>query len=363
MLFDKAVTDYANSPRHILLDAVSCKVTEEINGVYELELVYPYTGRHIEKIEARSVILAKPNPKSAPQPFRVYKISKERGGLFKIRAGHISYDLSGIPVEWSQLAFGGILQAFAAIKRLSMIDNNFILTAEFEDTSTLWANTATQSVKSALISSNWSIANIFKCEFIFDNLNVTAVKQRGSDKNYKIIYGKNLISAEQENVFSNMYTGVIAYSNAQGLPTRTGIIPVENAPDDFERILVLDLTDRFYASPPNAGDLEKAAKEYISDNKLGEPRVSFSVDFVHEKSDAPEIDLSGEPELGDRVSVIYEKYGIWAGARINKTVFDTMTQRYTEIQIGNYKPNLPDTVYTYGKDIKGLKSDLISRTS
>ena len=58
-----------------LTDAISCLVTEEKNGIYELQMQYPTEGKRFNDLATSQVILAKPNDKSEAQPFRIYKIS------------------------------------------------------------------------------------------------------------------------------------------------------------------------------------------------------------------------------------------------------------------------------------------------
>ena len=53
----------------VLRDAVRCTVTEERNGAFELEMVYPITGQHYSSLALRGMILAKPNPYGEAQYF------------------------------------------------------------------------------------------------------------------------------------------------------------------------------------------------------------------------------------------------------------------------------------------------------
>ena len=76
----------------VLRDAVSCTVTEERNGAFELEMVYPITGQHYSSLALRGLILAKPNPYGEAQYFRIYKISRPINGQVTVNAQHISYD-------------------------------------------------------------------------------------------------------------------------------------------------------------------------------------------------------------------------------------------------------------------------------
>lgn len=99
VLFPSDATTFTTQGLGALTDAISCTVTEERNGVYELEMQYPANGIHAKDISTRSIITAIPSPYRDPQPFRVYQIDTPIDGVVTIYAQHISYDLSGIPVN------------------------------------------------------------------------------------------------------------------------------------------------------------------------------------------------------------------------------------------------------------------------
>ena len=99
ILYRATEKKFDNNGIGILCDCISCDVTEEANGIFELTMKYPMDGIHFEDISDRSIIKAKPDPFRDPQPFRVYSISKPMSGIVTVLAEHISYDLSGIPVS------------------------------------------------------------------------------------------------------------------------------------------------------------------------------------------------------------------------------------------------------------------------
>ena len=100
VLYDSIVT--GTVPEHygigVLKDALSCVITEERNGAYELVLKYPSSGAYADKLVTRAVIKAKPNFTDDAQLFRIYKIGKAIGSSFTVYARHISYDISGFPI-------------------------------------------------------------------------------------------------------------------------------------------------------------------------------------------------------------------------------------------------------------------------
>ena len=75
-----------------LIDATSCKVTEELSGEYELELTYPLTGELFGQLQPGRIIVAKPYRNAATvQPFEIYDESRAIGGQVVFHAQHISY--------------------------------------------------------------------------------------------------------------------------------------------------------------------------------------------------------------------------------------------------------------------------------
>ncbi len=50
-------------------------------------------------MQNRCIILAIPSPYRTAQPFRIYRITKPLNGICTVYAQHISYDLSGVPLN------------------------------------------------------------------------------------------------------------------------------------------------------------------------------------------------------------------------------------------------------------------------
>ena len=99
LLYPSTETEFQNNGLGALSDAISCTVTEERNGMYELEMQYPVSGSHYGEITNRAILFCKPDPYRGPQPFRIYRILKPISGRVTVYAQHISYDLSGVTVS------------------------------------------------------------------------------------------------------------------------------------------------------------------------------------------------------------------------------------------------------------------------
>ena len=147
ILFSKTSTTFTTNGLG-RLDAISCKVIEERNGAYELEMEIAETADHASQIEADSIIVAKPSQADSLQPFRVYKLTKPINGKFTVLARHISYELNvittmpfsvaqsaqacantlaaagfllGVIIEWSLILFGAGLAIFLIIMLIGWI--------------------------------------------------------------------------------------------------------------------------------------------------------------------------------------------------------------------------------------------------
>ena len=98
ILFPEGQKTFNTNGMGRLSDAISCKVTEERNGQYELHMEYPIDGQLIEELRYSRIIYATPADGKSPQPFRIYRITKPLSGVVEIDAEHISYHMSHIPV-------------------------------------------------------------------------------------------------------------------------------------------------------------------------------------------------------------------------------------------------------------------------
>ena len=83
ILFSKTATSYTSNGLG-RLDAISCKVTEERNGMFELEMEIAETASHANEIEMCSIIVAKPSQSGSNQAFRVYRLTKPINGKIKV---------------------------------------------------------------------------------------------------------------------------------------------------------------------------------------------------------------------------------------------------------------------------------------
>lgn len=342
ILYSPTTTSFTTGGIGKLIDAGSCIVTEERNGSYELEMTYPITGHLYDEIKQRSIIFAKPSPAQSEQPFRVYRITKPLNKVVTIYAAHISYDLSGIPVK--NFTSQSVQAALTALTTSSVISNPFTFWSDKTNSGVMEIETPTPC---RTILSN--ILDVYGGEYEFDKYTVKLHSLRGFDNGVSIKYGKNLTDLEQDENCSNVYTGVLPYwtgNDTNGNET-TVSGSVVNAPGtyDFTRILPVDFTSDFEEQPSPA-QLNNAATKYISDNNIGIPEVNLTVSFVNlnQTEEYKNLGIFERVELGDTIKVEFAAMGVSSTARCVKTVYNTLLERYDNVELGEVKKGLADTI-------------------
>lgn len=337
ILYSPTTTSFTTGGIGKLIDAGSCIVTEERNGSYELEMTYPITGHLYDEIKQRSIIFAKPSPAQSEQPFRVYRITKPLNKVVTIYAAHISYDLSGIPVK--NFTSQSVQAALTALTTSSVISNPFTFWSDKTNSGVMEIETPTPC---RTILSN--ILDAYGGEYEFDKYTVKLHSLRGFDNGVSIKYGKNLTDLEQDENCSNVYTGVLPYWTGNDTTVSGSVV---NAPGtyDFTRILPVDFTSDFEEQPSTA-QLDNAATKYISDNNIGIPEVNLTVSFVHlnQTEEYKNLGIFERVELGDTIKVEFAAMGVSSIARCVKTVYNTLLERYDNVELGEVKKGLADTI-------------------
>lgn len=361
ILFPSTATEFNTQGLGVLTDAISCTVTEERNGAFELTMQYPDTGVHFDEITDRCIIYAIPSPYRAPQPFRIYRITRPMDGIIMVYAQHITYDLSGVPLN----PFTAI-NAPDALSKLSLnaaVDSPF---AFWTDKSTIasFAVSTPSSTRSVLGGSSGSILDVYGGEYEWDGFTVRLYGHRGYDNGVVISYGKNLTDIEQDRNISNVATGIYPYwTNAEGALV-TCDPKIVNAPGtyDFTRVVPVDFSNDFEAQPTSA-QLQARAGKYVEDNKIGIPKTSITASFVQLEQfpEYEDLALLEKCDLCDTVTIRYPQLGVEAKAEIVKIETDVLLERYNSVEIGDVRTNIADTIVGQQQEIKQKPSETYLR--
>lgn len=374
ILFAKNETDFTTNGLG-RIDCISCVVIEERNGMYELEMEVPIDGNHVGEIEMQSLIGAVPCEGGDVQAFSVYKIGKPMNGRFKVYGRHLSYRLTDIPCS----PFKVEISPYACAEALSGLKTNALESCPFDfytdvTTAAGYSQLVPASIRQRLGGIEGSILDQFGGEYEWDNWNVHLHKARGRLANTTGItlrYGKNITDLNQEEEISKTVTGIVPFwidPDGNELVTLTQepkVIYSDNADNyPYHMTQVLDLSTNF-ENKPTESQLRITAQQYVRKTGFGVPKVSIQVSFVDlwKSEEYKDIAPLEEVKLCDEITVVFEKLGVNAIAKVVKTTYDVLKERYTQIEVGSIRTTLAQAITDRDADIDSLYIDSIVRMS
>ena len=333
-----------------LSECTSCTVKEERNGAFTLDMTIPQSAKHFSDIAVGGIIKAKAREAGDPQMFRIEKITKPIGGMVTIYANHISYDLN----KTSVLPFTsvGIIPTLQQLKTKMQSGSAFTFTTDISNPSSSFSNKIPQSARALMGGQEGSLLDIFGGEYLFDNTVVSLLAHRGVDNRVTLRYGKNITDLSQEENIASTYTAIQPYARGKDESVVVGdLLTIISSTEP--KILNLDLSDKFQEEEITIAKLATYAQQYATANNVGVPKVSITVSFValwqteEYKSFAPLERVS----LCDTVTVVFEKLGVNAKAKVISTTYDSLRERYTEIEIGDARSTLAGTMNSIAKEM------------
>lgn len=381
ILYENTEYQFTTNGLGRLSDAISCIVTEERNGIYELSMDYPETGIHAADIATDRIIWAKPSVYGTEQPFRIYKVTKPLNKQFKVYAQHISYDLSYA----TTMPCTGV----SASNALSNMATNTASIGRF----TTWSDVSTSAAFDATEPAafrNWlggrqgSILDIYGGEFEWDVFTVKLHASRGRDRGLTLRYGKNITDIKQENDNEYTITGVTPFlidaedkcltlpektlwkSGVSYTPARDKILDMSSLVDE-QTIRETNPTDteaQIETKIINA--MRTAAQAYLDKNITGVPDSNIEVSFLDLGSTEEYKDekaLFTQAGLCDTVSVYYERLGISTTSKIIKTEYNVLVGRFEKLTIGKARTSLASNIVSTQKNAAEIESRVTSRTN
>ena len=351
ILFEPSERDFKSQGLGALSDAISCTVTEERNGAYELEMQYPKGGIHFEEIKDRCIIYAIPSPYRVAQPFRIYRITRPMNGIVIIYAQHISYDLNGVPLN--PFSAGNVSEAMLGLQGNAAVDNPFTF---WTDKATIanFSVTVPSTTRSVLGGQTGSILDAYGGEYEWDGFVVKLHGERGQDNGVVIRYGKNLTDIEQDRNISNVATGIYPYwtGGEDNLVTCSPKVVPAPGTYDFIRVVPVDFSEDFEEAP-TPGQLQERAEGYVIANKIGVPIVKIKASFVQleQSEEYKGLSLLERCDLCDTVTIQFEELGIDVKAEIVQIETDVLLERYNSVEIGDARSNIADTIASQSKEI------------
>lgn len=372
ILYDKDETRFVTNGIGRLSDCTRAVVTEERNGIYELEFDVPITGAHFEEITLRRIVACTHDDKHDIQPFVIYQRSvPDLNGIVTFNAHHISYKLNDIVV--APYTAESVVGALQGISDNSVNANPFTFWTDKTTTGT-YTNDVPRNARNMLGGEENSILDVFGAgDYEFDKFDVKLYQHRGVDSDVEIRYSKNLAGLSEDVDDSESYNAVVPYwtdgETTVLLPERmlvfSGTEPQtayltdhnlvilrteSNEPIEASYLMVdaapMDLSDAFEEKPTTA-QLRAAAIARFENSGAWLPNENLSVDFVQMWQTEEYKDYSAlqRVSLCDTVSVYYPQVGIAkVKQKVIKVEYNVLLDRYDSIELGTPQTSLGQAI-------------------
>ena len=265
------VSDNSNGLGQI--QPLSCVVTEELNGIYELDFTVNVNDRHYADLKNSGLVKVTVGDGSE-QIFRIYKIDEPINMISSVHCQHITYDLSKVVVK--------PFTATGAVNIKNQLVSNMLGSYPFStwtditNTTSTFTNDIPRYFRECLGGYEGSVLDVLRPEYEWDNLTVKLHARRGADNGVRISYGKNLIDYSQEQNNENVYDGVYGYAvvdevtyKADSYYNKTGAT--------YPRILNVDFSSDYESGQvPTAAELLSKATTYAQNNSIEVPSININ---------------------------------------------------------------------------------------
>lgn len=353
ILFESTETNFNNNGLGRLRSCISAVVTEERNGVYELDFEYPVTAEDFNEIQIGRIVGVTHDETGDIQPFDIVSYERPINGIVTFHCTHISYRQSFLTVTGKNIT--SLASAFTLFGN-STPENPF--SYQTDKTSTGYLSSADgipKTVRSMLGGIEGSILDIYGGEYEWDKFNVILHSRRGTDRDFSIRYGVNMVDYNEELDNSSCYMACIPYWT-----DGTNIV-VGNKQDaegstitNRGECVPLDVSDKFDNKPTRAQVNAMGLSVMKSDNPMI-PAQNIHVEFVR----LQDLGYTGfesllQCNLCDTINVVFPDYNTQGRFKIVKTVWDVLSDRYESMELGDLSVTLAEAL--------GIESNPLGRS-
>lgn len=344
ILFEKTEVNFTSNGLGRLADCLSCKVTEERNGIYECEFEYPTTGRLFDEITLGRIILVTHDDSGETEPFDIVSYTKPINGIVTFHAVHVSYRLT------KQVTYDeNVTSLSAALAKLETASGVFSFHTDKSSSAYMAAfDGIPKTIRSLIGGEEGSLLDTYGGELRWNRFMVYLLASRGYSRNFSIRYGVNMVDYTDETDYSASFTACVPYWNgSDGLVIGNRVdsgAPSYSGRTDADDCVPLDLTDKFENQPTTA-ELEAEAAAYMQSAQPHLPSQNISVDFVRlQDMGYEDLDPLLRCNLCDTINVIFPAYNMTGRYKIVKVVYDVLANRYESMELGALKTTLSEAL-------------------
>lgn len=358
------------------IDANKATVTRERNGNYSLYIEYPVGGSLAPLFKQDMRIKADAGVRTKNQTFYISRIVKDSSHVIKIYAKHISHLTETMGIVHGTTVVG---DANAALARWS---ESLVGGVEFRTWSDIetegkasWTVDKFKTAREALGGVEGSILDVWGGEYEFDNTTIRLHKQLGRKTPTVLQYGRNILSAEEDENSESSYTSIYPYASYTPEADEGGrqadpvfvTLPEKIVDSQWvkmyadRRVKIVDFSSKFAEKEtPTLDKLRKMAERYVHDNRIGIPKTSIKVEYVDlaKTLDYADMAFMEEVELCDIVPIFYPKIGLTnEDGKVVVVNYDVLNDRNESIEIGTIGQRMKSAmVGSLGERLEALEN-------
>ena len=371
ILYEANTVDFNNNGLGALTEAMFSQVTEERNGIFELSVVYPLSGKLYDRISEHMLLKVKPNKVDDPHVFRIYSLQIDSiAQTVSIDASTKSNELINNLVKDLAIENTTPQVALDLMKQFLVLptDYNFISDITSSN-STHWTN---RNPLNCIAGEEGSLVDVFGGEIKRGNNTIWLYANRGIDNPNIIRHGKNLQGFTVEYSTKGMTTAILPYFNEKiedSSETQMvyGDIVYSQYANNYPFLYLVAMD---YSSEEEVTDIAtlntKASQYFTEHNGVDKPSMSATVDMqdLSDSSEYKRFKSLENIQLCDTVTVYSKKHKVNLNAKVTKITFDTLLEKNVSLELGSIRTSLTDSIKQgYTDTIQDVKTEVIQSIS
>lgn len=335
-------------------DAFSAYVTEERNGIFELEINYPNEFPYADQIINENFITCKPNDKQEVQKFRIYSVKQLMKNTLTVRARHESYDIATDHIEKLDLKNASCEYVLNELFRNSFFSTDFRGFSDIVNAQDYYIENT--NLLNAIAGKEGSIIDTFGtgAEIYRNNKEIHVLNRRGHDNDVTIEFGKNLTDFVLEVDLTGLETrvgGFAKYRDSEGNEVTIKSDWVDSPfIENFAHPYVNTAGRRDYSAhfdnenKPTKEKLNLLCADEFKINKRDLPKNKYTLKFIPLSKCVGYEATQDAISLCDTVRVIDPRFRLDSKVKVIKYTYDVLKQRYESMELGDPRTTLGNII-------------------
>lgn len=314
----------------VVIHPIKARVTNKDNGDYYLQLETDLS--YVDYLTEGRIVVA--NTPSGDQAFRVGNVQKT-GKKITTKCYHVFYDSKNYLIPYANIEQGNALTALQTLNGATVPMTEFIVSSDIADLNDY------ECTRKSLNEAVKDVLSIWGGHLVRNNFYIGISESVGEDKGIIVQYKKNLKDITVQEDWKSVATKILptgkdgimlnAVDPSADIYMESDVqyaLPYVKAVSFSQKIDQNDYPSETEYKRALVADLHDQAEKYLEENKL--PKVNYTL----------KANLSRVTDIGDTIMVYDERLGVELLTNVIGFEYDCISERYTQVQFGNFLPSL-----------------------